>query len=295
MAGTPSNSMNLNSTVSGLVNWNGVALMSSTALTQYSTLSAASSNTVNNIDPGSAGQVLTSNGASAQPTYQTPGSLPPNSVVQLVDDFICGTEPGNLFGWNQAGNFHPYPGTATNPGICQLIGGTSGIYFGGTQQDNMSPADSILIGNGSLVLNFVIDIFALSDDTDTYAQYTGIFNTAPFINLTGFGPDSGVYFQYTNSVDSGNWQIVVNNNGTSTVQDSGVPATTGFHNYGISINATATSATFFIDGVQVGTPITTNFPVDPIAPGMVRVPSAGTDPSWLIDLFYMTLSLTTPR
>lgn len=229
-------------------------------------------------------------------TLQASGSAPnPAAVVQLVDDFICGQEPGNLFGWNQSGNFHPFPGTANNPGICQFLGGTSGIYFGGTQQDNTSPADSILIGHGSLVLNFVIDIVALSDDTDTYAQYTGIFNTAPFINLTGFGPDSGVYFQYTNSVDSGNWQIVVNNNGTSTVQDSGVPATTGFHNYGISINADATSATFFIDGVQVGTPITTNFPVVPIAPGMVRVPSAGTDPSWLVDLFYMTLNLTTSR
>ena len=70
MAATPSNSMNLNSTTSGLVNWDGVSVMSSTALTEYSVLSGDSSNTINNIVPNTAGYVLTSNGAAAQPTFQ---------------------------------------------------------------------------------------------------------------------------------------------------------------------------------------------------------------------------------
>ena len=62
--------MNLNSTTSGLVNWDGTSTMSSTALTQYYVLSGASSNTVNNIAPSTGGYVLTSNGASSQPTFQ---------------------------------------------------------------------------------------------------------------------------------------------------------------------------------------------------------------------------------
>jgi hypothetical protein len=46
--------------------------MSSTSLTaQYYTLTAASSNTINAVAPGSTGQVLTSGGASAYPSYQT--------------------------------------------------------------------------------------------------------------------------------------------------------------------------------------------------------------------------------
>jgi hypothetical protein len=68
---TPSNSMNLNSTTSGLVNWNGSILMSSIALTQYYTMVGASANTVQNIAPGTSGQVLTSGGASAYPAYAT--------------------------------------------------------------------------------------------------------------------------------------------------------------------------------------------------------------------------------
>lgn len=71
MAAKPSNSMNLTSTTSGLATWDGTSTMSSTALTQYYVLSGASSNTVNNISPGStSGYVLTSNGASSQPSFQ---------------------------------------------------------------------------------------------------------------------------------------------------------------------------------------------------------------------------------
>lgn len=73
----PANPMNLQSATPGLVNWDGTSAMSSTALTQYSVLSAASNNTLNNISPGLAGQILMSNGASVQPTFQPPVSAPP--------------------------------------------------------------------------------------------------------------------------------------------------------------------------------------------------------------------------
>lgn len=70
---TPANSMN-QSGASGIVNWDGVSIESTTVLTQYSTLTAASSNTINNVSPGVSGTVLTSNGPSAQPTYQSSGA-----------------------------------------------------------------------------------------------------------------------------------------------------------------------------------------------------------------------------
>lgn len=67
---TPANAMNLSSSA-GIVNWDGVATMATTALTQYNTLVGASSNTIASISPGILGQVLTSNGAAANPSYQT--------------------------------------------------------------------------------------------------------------------------------------------------------------------------------------------------------------------------------
>ena len=57
MAAKPGNSMNLNSTTPGLVNWDGTATMSTTGLVQYYVMSGAGNNTVNNISPLTAGYV----------------------------------------------------------------------------------------------------------------------------------------------------------------------------------------------------------------------------------------------
>lgn len=69
MAGTPANAINESSS-SGLVNFNGTASFATTPLTQFNVLSGASANTVNNIAPSTAGFVLTSQGAAAQPIFQ---------------------------------------------------------------------------------------------------------------------------------------------------------------------------------------------------------------------------------
>jgi hypothetical protein len=68
---TPANSFNQNSTTAGLQNWDGTATPSTTALTQYNILAGASTNTVQNIAPGSnVGYVLTSGGATSYPGFQ---------------------------------------------------------------------------------------------------------------------------------------------------------------------------------------------------------------------------------
>lgn len=54
----------------GLVKANGSGVFSGETTTQYNVLSGAASNGINNIAPGTAGYVLTSNGPSAQPTFQ---------------------------------------------------------------------------------------------------------------------------------------------------------------------------------------------------------------------------------
>ena len=70
MATTPANSFNQNSTTAGLQNWDGVATPSTTALQQYYTMVGASTNTVQNVAPGTSGYVLTSTGGSGYPSYQ---------------------------------------------------------------------------------------------------------------------------------------------------------------------------------------------------------------------------------
>ena len=70
MVTTPANSVNQNSASSGLWTWDGTATASTTALAQYNVVVGASTNTVQNEAPGTAGQALISNGATSYPTFQ---------------------------------------------------------------------------------------------------------------------------------------------------------------------------------------------------------------------------------
>lgn len=65
---TPCNSLDISQP--GLVKFDGTSTFTGVTLSQYNTLVGASSNGITSIDPGSTGYVLTSNGASANPSYQ---------------------------------------------------------------------------------------------------------------------------------------------------------------------------------------------------------------------------------
>ena len=69
MVTTPANAIN-EAGASGLVNFNGIATFGTTALVQYNVLTGAGVNTVNNVAPSTAGYVLTSTGATSQPSFQ---------------------------------------------------------------------------------------------------------------------------------------------------------------------------------------------------------------------------------
>jgi hypothetical protein len=70
MAARPTNAINVTTTTSGLVNFDGTSAFSTTGLTQYNVLVGASANTIQSEAPGAtAGVPLCSNGSSAYPTF----------------------------------------------------------------------------------------------------------------------------------------------------------------------------------------------------------------------------------
>jgi len=73
MVATPANAINEGG-ASGLCTFDGTATFSTAPLTQYYVISGASANTINSIAPSTSGFVLTSNGASSQPTFQAAAS-----------------------------------------------------------------------------------------------------------------------------------------------------------------------------------------------------------------------------
>lgn len=68
MPSTPANALNITQT--GIQVFDGTATFTGTTTTQYNTLIGGTSNTIGNVSPGTSTYVLTSNGASANPSYQ---------------------------------------------------------------------------------------------------------------------------------------------------------------------------------------------------------------------------------
>ena len=64
----PCNSLDISQ--AGLVRFDGTSNFTGVTLTQYNTLVGSSSNGITSVSPGTSGYVLTSNGASANPSYQ---------------------------------------------------------------------------------------------------------------------------------------------------------------------------------------------------------------------------------
>lgn len=237
-------------------------------------------------------------GTAGNPTITNISSFTPNSTIQLFDDFI-GSFPSapltsNLpwitggFAWFNANT----TGDSGHPGVISSTSLTSSsqfLFLGMTVGNAVSA--QIILGGGAITLNWVIKLATLSTGTNTYTLRCGLGDTKSADEV------NGVYFEYTNGTNSGQWQFKTAAASSRTTSSSAIAADTSYHNFSITINAAGTSCAFFIDGVSLGTAIATNIPTAGITPFVDIVWSAGTIPalSVLVDLMYFTQTLTTPR
>lgn len=125
-------------------------------------------------------------------------------------------------------------------------------------------ATNVVLGSGRATSLGIVKLTTLSDGTDTFTTTGGFQDT-----FTGDSVD-GVYFRYTHSVNSGQWQCVSRSNSVETVTNTSIaPSTSAFQTMFIDINAAGTEALFYIDDVLVATH-TTNIPT-----GIARVTGHG--------------------
>ena len=221
-------------------------------------------------------------------------TLCPNENIFLIDDFFPqnGTDPsapGQLM-WDILGGSTSNVSTNPNhPGIVAIpsvSASDSGIML--SRSSNNGPF--ITIGGGEITVNFTSDLVALSTVGNRYTAYIGFGDDTFSAN-----PANGIFFSYTDNVNSGNWVINCRAAGVTTAVNTTVAATTGFHTYGIIINSDATSVSFYIDGTVVGTAITTNIPTLPISPEFGLTWTSGNTPQMQIDLFWFFQTLNNPR
>lgn len=247
---------------------------------------------------GTAGQVLTSNGAGALPTFQAAasGSVASDTIWDAVGDLAVGNgansavrlpPPTKLSGqvlyYGPAGVEWVHPSThylyRNDLLINQIPGDWNSNSASGGQGGNAAEAGAVgvlyaatstasstyrhnylggnnqfALGRGRTIIEWKVRLPNLSDPTDTYSAYVGLYDHQTT-------PVDGAWFEYTHGVNSGNWQCkVANNSSTTTTANTSVAATTSWTTFTIDANAGATEVKFYIDGTLVGTETGANIP-----------------------------------
>lgn len=215
--------------------------------------------------------------------------------VMLIDDFIHSTTEGTL-AWTI---------TAANSGASGLLDAPDnahpGVYYLKTITNTTSRAsirtnaNGLLLGGGRLIFNWLIQIPTLSDGTDTFTVRCGLGDSDSGDHV------DGVYFEYTDSVNNGKWDIKTASNSSRTTENTNNTVTAGqWDRLTIDINADGSSAAFYVNGVQCAhSPFVSNIPTGAgrytgFCTHMIR--SAGTAARYVyMDLFYAYQKLTASR
>lgn len=239
----------------------------------------------------------------APPTFQSlTTNTQANALLNIVDDFIGvnihGVSSGDsiisAFSWKEPTNNDwliaglaaaGHPGVIGNPSFSTQ---DRGIFLTDYQ---FVIAPQFVLGGGTITLNFVIKIATLSNVTNRYTLRVGFGDTS------NADQANGVYFEYSDNINSGNWVYKSASSSVLTTSNSTTAVTTGWHNLQIIVNSTATSVSYYVDGVLLGSAITTNIPTATITPFVDIVWSAGTIAanSIQVDLFTLNQVFTTAR
>lgn len=215
----------------------------------------------------------------------------PNQVLNEFDDFIStsgGSLPQGKLEWSGVTTVASNTaGTANNPGIwmTDTVQAVASISLNGPP---------FVLGGGVLTISWIIRTPTLSGGGNTYVYSAGLADSTTLLAASKTFVD-GVYFQYTDTVNGGNWQLKSTKASVTTTVNSASTVGTNFTTLSIVVNAGGTSVSYYVDNVQVGTAITTNIPTAGVTPFMQVFNTAGTNPTTEIDLFYINYVLATPR
>ena len=251
---------------------------------------------------GTTGQVLTATTGSPPTWAAIPSSFSPNSTLNAFDDFIgviqTGGELYSQMSWMISASTwtttsitadSQHPGLISNASISGATSNNSIVASNGT-----SNPGNIILGGGTIVLTWIFKINTLSNSTNRYNILMGLSDSYGG-NTT---PTNGCYILYSDNLNSGSWEFVTSNASTRTISTSSVAATIGWHNFQMTINSVGTSVSYNMDGVSLGTAITTNIPISKIAPIFsLQATATGTvaADSINVDLFSIIQTLTNPR
>lgn len=205
----------------------------------------------------------------------------------FIDDFIGSNLSQEWQALGSGGGAAFIVGETGEAGIYGLNTSTSSTGSRGVSRG----LTSILLGGGEVYVEWRAKLPALSTPSQRYSVNIGLTDqiTTPF---------DGAVFEYTDSVNSGNWTLRTTSNGSSSTANTSTAADTNWHEFGLLVNAGATRVDFYIDDVNVGN-LTGSIPT-----GASRNTSVGANITKSIgitqsDLYlgyaFLEIKFTTPR
>lgn len=215
----------------------------------------------------------------------------PRTVAQFVEDFWSTQSlQGSLVANNSSGTTNAQAGEQDAPGILVCSTSTSATARAGLITNTST---AIRLGANESLVEMRVRIPTVSDGTNTFTVRGG------FMSDMGGDAPNGVFWRYTHSVNSGNWQGVARNNNSETATNfSTAPVTSGWQRLTIIVNAAGTSAEFFINGTSVGT-VASNIPTASgreTAIGFSIIKTAGTTArTLLMDYICCAINFATQR
>lgn len=218
------------------------------------------------------------------------------------DDFISPWASGSTqliskLTWNAstpgASGISYVAGDNAHPGQIQLAQNGGACTLRLFLTTGASPAPFVL-GAGYYDFTWVAKLSNLSDGTDRYLFTVGLADNDT--SSTSGNPTQGIYFQYRDNLNSGNYTINCGD-GTVTTANTSTAATTNWTTFRITVNAAASSVGFYINGTQVAnSPITTHIPLTNIGPFIGINNNAGVNNRTVnVDLFTCYCLLNSTR
>lgn len=161
-------------------------------------------------------------------------------------------------------NFIPYDWTALSAsgiqnGVNSEAGAVGILYLGtGTaintyRHHYLGPNGQFALGCGRTVIEHKVKVPTLSTGSETFTVYIGMYDHQTT-------PVDGAWFEYSDGVNSGNWQCKVANNSSTTTTNTSTAANTSWNTFTIDVNSGATEVKFYINGTLVHTETGANIP-----------------------------------
>ncbi len=139
------------------------------------------------------------------------------------------------------------PTDNTYSGMVNSITGTSNNNTSKAGLEGSGGKNLIKAGGGIQIIEWRIRLPILSS-TPEYNVKVGLQD-----GIVAGDPANGIYLQYSNTINSGNWRGVTRNSSTSTNVDSSIAvAANTWYKLRFQINAAGTNVDFFVDGTYIG-------------------------------------------